>query len=263
MKTASQNSAWFRCFHPRPDSAFRLFCFPYAGAGASVFRSWAQEAPTGIEVYGIQLPGREFRLREPLLTDVNAVVDAIAPEMADLLDKPFAIFGHSLGALIGFELTRRLQALSLPTPQRLFVSARQAPQVPLEGKQIHLLPEAELKAELRDYAGTPEVVLQDDSLMSLLLPVVRADIGMNETYQYVSELPISCPISAFAGLRDSKVRVASVEAWAEQTTEDFKLHCFDGNHFFLKEHYLAMLEHIRQGLEVASGFAGRRVSDSV
>jgi medium-chain acyl-[acyl-carrier-protein] hydrolase len=249
MKLSLEERLWFKCFNPRPDAALRLFCFPYAGAGASAFRIWAQNAPTGLEVQGVQLPGRESRLREPLFTSVDTLVDALVPAMVDLLDKPFSIFGHSLGALIGFELTRRLQELSLPLPQRLFVSARQAPQIPLDGEKLHLLPEAHLKEELRHYAGTPEIVLQDTNMMSLLLPTIRADMAMNETYSYVPGSPVSCPISAFAGLRDAKVSVASVEAWAVQTSLDFEISCFDGNHFFVKQEYPFILNAVMKDLD--------------
>jgi surfactin synthase thioesterase subunit len=249
MKVILENSPWFKCFKPKPDADFRLFCFPYAGSGASVFRKWAQESTPEIEVQGIQLPGRESRLREPLLTSVDSVVDALVHDMANLIDRPFSIFGHSLGALIGFELTRRLQKLSLPLPQRLFVSARQAPHVPLEGQKIHLLPEAHLKAELRHYAGTPEVVLQDNDLMRVLLPIVRADLAMNETYDYVPGQPIPCPISAFLGSQDQKVSPSSVEAWATQTSKDFKVHRFYGNHFFIQQDYPAILNFIKQDFD--------------
>lgn len=248
MKSTLEKSPWFRCLNPKPDASFRLFCLPYAGAGASVFRQWDQVVCPEIELQAIQLPGREARLREPLLTSVGSVVDALVPDMADLLDKPFSIFGHSLGALIGFELVRRLQKLSLPIPDRLFVSARQAPQVALDGPGMHLLPEADFREELRCYAGTPEVVLQDNDMMRLLSPILRTDIAMNETYDYVPGFPIPCPISAFAGLKDSKVSVSSVKAWADQTSQEFKIYCFDGNHFFLKQHYVSMLGYIEKDL---------------
>lgn len=246
MRCTLKQSPWFSCYSPRVNADFRLFCFPYAGAGASVFRQWAAAADPSIEVQGVQLPGRESRLREPLLTDINLVVDALIHDAIDFLDKPFSIFGHSFGALIGFEFTRRLQRLSLPLPQRLFVSARQAPQVLLHGAKTHLLPESQLKEELRHYAGTPEVVLQDNDLMRVLLPVIRADLTINETYDYIPAIPISCPISAFAGLKDRKISISSIEAWAAQTTQDFKVHYFDGDHFFIKQKYPSILNFIRE-----------------
>ncbi|PSR19681.1 putative thioesterase [filamentous cyanobacterium CCP3] len=251
MKCASEKSPWLSCYSPKADADFRLLCFPYAGAGASVFRPWSEAAGPALEVQGIQLPGREYRLREPLLTDVSSVVDALIPDIVNLLDKPFSIFGHSLGALIAFEFTRKLQRLSLPLPQRLFVSARQAPQIPLRGQKTHLLPESHLMEELRHYAGTPEVVLQDNGLMSILLPIIRADLAMNETYDYTPASQLPCPISAFAGLKDTKVSVSSVEAWADQTSQDFEVYYFSGNHFFIKQDYPSILNFIRQGFAQA------------
>ncbi len=246
MRCILKRSPWFSCYSPRVNADFRLLCFPYAGAGASVFRQWAAAADPSIEVQGVQLPGRESRLREPLLTDINLVVDALIHDAVDFLDKPFSIFGHSLGALIGFEFTRRLQSLSLPLPQRLFVSARQAPQVLLHGEKTHLLPESHLKEELRHYAGTPEVVLQDNDLMRILLPIIRADLAMNETYNYTPGSPIPCPISAFVGLKDSKISISSIEAWTAQTSQDFEAYYFDGNHFFIKQDYPSILNFIKQ-----------------
>jgi medium-chain acyl-[acyl-carrier-protein] hydrolase len=217
-----------------------LFCFPYAGSGASVFRPWSLQVASPIEIYGIQLPGREYRLKEQPITDIKVLVEALMSALLPFLDRPFAIFGHSVGALIGFEVTRQLQRQSWPMPQRLFVSARQAPHWALSGKILHQLSDSALKEELRTYGGTPELVLQNHELMSLFLPVLRADLTINETYHYEVGKLLNCPISAFAGLQDTKVSIASVEAWAEHTTQAFHLRLFPGNHFFIKEETTAL-----------------------
>lgn len=241
---------WIICPKPNPKAYLRLFCFPYAGAGASVFRTWANQFPLDIEVCAIQLPGRESRLKESCFTNLETLIDILIPALIPYLDRPFAFFGHSLGALICFTAARKLRQLRHITPLHLFISARQAPQLPSEKPPIHHLPKSEFLQELRSYNGTPEVVLQNIELMDLFLPILRADLTINETYKYTLEAPLDCSISAFGGLQDPLVSRDSLAAWCAQTSRSFNLRLFPGNHFFIKSQQEVLIEVISAQLRV-------------
>ncbi|HBB36167.1 MAG TPA: putative thioesterase [Cyanobacteria bacterium UBA8803] len=247
---------WLKCNKPNPHARLRLFCFPYAGGGASVFRSWSDRL-TEIEVWSIQPPGRESRLKEPLFTDISPLINSLLPALIPHLNVPFAFFGHSLGALVVFDLARHLRRYNYPTPLHLFVSGRQAPHVPDPDPPIYQLPDPELVEELRRYNGTPDAVLQNPELMDFLLPILRADLAIDETYIYTSESPLDLPISVFGGLEDRKTPHPSMDAWREQTTQSFTLRMFPGGHFFIKEKQELLLQYIlddlKQNVEVKIG----------
>lgn len=235
-------TSWLICPRPNPKATLRLFCFSYAGAGASIFHSWSTQFPSNdVEICSVQLPGRESRLKEPLFTDLASLVQAMIPTLSIYLDRPFALFGHSLGALISFEVARNLRQLNCPTPLHLIVSGRHAPQLPAPTPPIHQLPDTEFVEKLYRYNGTPEKVLKNAELMKLFLPILRADFTLNETYVYISEPPLGCPISAFGGLQDEQVSHASIAAWREQTYSHFSMHMFSGDHFYLKSQQKELL----------------------
>ncbi|MCL5670566.1 MAG: alpha/beta fold hydrolase, partial [Acidobacteria bacterium] len=189
--------------------------------------------PADVEVCPVQFPGRGTRLMETPFAQIWPPVQALAQALAPLLDKPFAFFGHSLGALFGFELARQLRRQSGVQPVRLFVSADLAPQIPHRGRPIHALPEGEFLDELRRLNGIPQKVLEDVELMQIMLPVLRADFAVYETYAYSAEPPLNCPISTFGGLQDDRVSRGDLEAWRDQTSVSFSLRMFPGDHFFL------------------------------
>jgi medium-chain acyl-[acyl-carrier-protein] hydrolase len=226
----------------------RLFCFPFAGTGASIFRTWPDGLPANVEVCPVQFPGRGTRLKEAPFTRLSSLVEALAQALAPLLDKPFAIFGHSLGALAGFEFTRQLRRQSGIQPVRLFVSGDRAPQIPTRDRPIHALSEGDFLAELRRLNGIPEMILEDAELMQLVIPIVRADITVYETYVYATEPPLDCPISGFGGLEDRRVSRADLEAWREQTSASFSLRMFPGDHFFLNTAQSPLLQVLSQEL---------------
>lgn len=238
---------WIASLRPKPAAALRLFCFPYAGGGASIFRGWAAALPPAVEVYPVQLPGRENRLRERPFTQISPLVEALADALRPYLDRPFAFWGHSMGALISLELARQLRREKGPDPVHLFVSAYSAPQIPPDSA-IHRLPEAAFVEELRRLKGTPEAVLQHAELMQLMLPLLRADFALVETYGYVHEDPLDCPISAFGGLEDDGVSYDDLMAWREQTRSAFKLRMFPGDHFFLHANRAQLLQVVSQGI---------------
>lgn len=233
MSHRPPSDRWIAYRKPNPQARLRLFCLHYAGGAASVFRGWQDELPDQIEVCPVQLPGRESRLREPLLERVDRAVDALATALPAHMDLPYAFFGHSMGALLGFELSRRLHLDGQPMPQRLLLSGRRAPQVPDDEPEIWNLPDAEFKEELRKLNGTPEAVLEHPELMELLLPVLRADFALCETYRFEPGEPLGVPIVAYGGIADHKVERAALEAWREQTHAAFKMRLFNGDHFFL------------------------------
>lgn len=226
---------WTVVPRPNPDPRLRLICFPYAGGTATTYRSWSDVFPPDIEVQAVQLPGREWRLKEDLYTSVFSLVKDLAGVLDELFDAPFAFFGHSLGALVSFELARELRRRGRPLPERLFVSAHRAPQIPNPELNVHDAPQDAFVDGLRRLKGTPEELLANGELMELLLPTLRADFGMAETYEYTPEPPLDCPISAFGGLGDEVTDRPKLEPWAEHTTGEFTLRMMPGGHFFVEE----------------------------
>jgi medium-chain acyl-[acyl-carrier-protein] hydrolase len=241
-------TTWFNCQTTGTLPAVRLFCFPYAGGGAGIYRGWGDILPRHVEVCAAQLPGRGTRVREPAATDLGALVRALADALENKLDRPFAFFGHSLGALICFELARHLRERGGPQPIYLFVSGRRAPQLPGTQRVIHDLPEPEFIEELRRLRGTPTEVLEHPELMQLLSPPLRADFSLAETYAYAPGPRLNCPISAFGGLQDEEVGREELEGWKEQMTGRFKLRMMPGNHFFLNDVQQPLLRSIAEDL---------------
>ncbi len=246
----AHTNQWIRIFVPKHNAQLRLFCFPYAGGGASIYRDWAKALPPEVEVCSIQLPGREGRLRETPIRQISTLIQELVHVIHPYLDRPFAFWGHSMGAIIAFELTRQLRKEGMPGPSHLFVSGRSAPQIPNLRAAIHQLPDLEFMEEMRRLNGTPEAVLQNGELMELLLPILRADFALVETYTYVHEAPLECPISAFGGLQDNLVSSGDLEAWNIQTWQNFKMRMFDGDHFFLHSLKCQLTRNIFQDLSI-------------
>lgn len=187
-------------------------------------------------------------MREPAATDVRVLVRSLADTLVDSLDRPFALFGHSMGALICYELARHLRELGGPQPAHLFVSGRRAPQLPHAQRIIHDLPEPAFLDELRRLKGTPSEVLEHPELMQLLSPVLRADFRLVDTYEYEPAPPLNCGISAFGGLQDEETTREELAGWQEQTSGRFKLRMLPGNHFFLNDHRELLLRSIAEDL---------------
>ena len=253
MTTSHQLTAWARCPRPSDRATIRLFCLPFGGGGASVFREWTREFWPEIEVWQVQLPGREGRHREPPFTQMDMLIPALADGLRPHLSLPFVLFGHSMGALLSFELARLLRRRGDPGPAHLFVSARRAPQIPDRRPPLHALPDADLVDQLsRRYNGLPQAVLGNADLMRLFVPLVRADLTLTETYAYASEAPLVCPISAFGGLDDGEIMREELAAWGDQTRGSLTLRMLSGDHFFLQTNrprlLTAILADVRQTL---------------
>lgn len=217
----------------RAQAVLRLFCFPYAGGGALTFRSWAERMPLEVEVCAVELPGRGLRLRESLFTQMLPLAEAVAHEIGPYLDRPFAFFGHSMGAILAFEVARVLRRAGKLEPAHLSVSARAAPQVVEADLMTYDLPEPQFLGELQRLNGTPREVLEHPELMQMVLPLLRADFEIIQTYPYRDQAPLTCPISVYGGLQDKEVTLEDLEAWQPQTTGSFSLRFLPGDHFFI------------------------------
>lgn len=244
MTGTSISNPWITCLKPNPQAHLRLFCFPYAGGSASIFRHWSDILPPEIEVCSINLPGRGARLKENSFTQLPPLIEALIPALPAHLDKPFVFFGHSMGASISFELARRLRREHGLMPSHLFLSGRRAPQIPDTEPPFHALPELEFLKKVRNLNGTPGEVLEHPELMQLMIPILRADFAVCETYAYQPEPPLACPISVFGGLQDDGVSSEDLAGWREQTSAAFMLRMLPGDHFFLHTSRHLLLETI-------------------
>jgi medium-chain acyl-[acyl-carrier-protein] hydrolase len=251
MSTVLTSNAWVK-LNPDPRRRLRLFCFPYAGGGCSAYFPWVNEITPEIEICPVQLPGREERFRETPFTHMEELVKTVAQALEPYLDQPFAFYGHSLGGLISFELARYLRRQQGPAPIQLFVSGCEAPQVPATDEPIGQLPDAEFLQALRRFNGTSEAIFQNTDLIQVLLPLLRADFRIYETYTYASEEPFSFPIAAYGGLNDFRARREGIEAWKVQTRQKFFFRMYVGNHFFIHTKRNILLQGITQDLVLPS-----------
>lgn len=237
---------------PPGDVWLRLFCFHHAGGGASLYRSWWESMPGGVEVLPVQLPERESRLAEQPFRSVDALLAALVEGLRPFMDVPFAFFGHGMGALVAFDLARRLAAEGLPGPVHLWASGR----VPDEREPSYGLPGPEFIEELRRLDGTPGEVLRNREVLGLILPLLRADFEFCETYRYIRGAPLRCGISALGGAGDPDVSREQLDVWRAGTEGPFRLGLFPGGHFYLISHPHVVLRELGRELQGAV----RRVS---
>ncbi|MBD3557360.1 thioesterase [Planktothrix sp. FACHB-1355] len=247
----SRKNDWFRIFAPRPEAICRLFCFHYAGGGASMFHSWLRHLPEDIEMVAVQLPGRENRFLETPVKNLGDLIKKLYSETAPLLHKPFIVFGHSMGALIGFEWTHYLAENQKQTPERLIVSGRQSPHLPRKFPPIHHLPEEEFIREIVKFDGIPAEILNDVELRALFFPTLRADLEMCEKYVFREKAKLKVPISVYGGKTDAGVNEKELAAW-ERVTENYAgLKLFEGDHFYFRNSREAFLNSFAEELEAA------------
>ncbi len=243
-----ENTRWLSCYKPNPRAKLRMFCFPYAGGGASIFRTWTEGLPTWTEVCPVQLPGRENRIQEKPFTIMEQLITATATALMPYFDLPFVFFGHSMGAWIAYELACYLRKNNNLTPKHLFVAGRFAPHIP-EPDKFHLLPEKEFKEQLKIYNGTPSVVLENDEFMQLLIPLLKSDFSVCETYSYTPREPLECPISVFNGKDDHLIDEKELCSWQQHTSNKCRVEIFQGEHFFLRTAQKELLKSITSDLE--------------
>jgi surfactin synthase thioesterase subunit len=221
-----------------------VFCFPYAGGGASIYNGWSAALPADVELCALQIPGRERRIMEPPFQRISPLVDALEPVLAPLLDKPFVFFGYSMGTRIALALAQRWQARGAPLPLGLIMTAAGAPHRTRPSRDT--LDDAAFIDLLRRYEGTPAEVLAHKELLEMVLPMLRADFGIADTVLPLE--PVRCPVSAWAGLEDPHVPPEDLEHWRELTTGEFRLRHFPGRHFFLRTARDSLLAALREEL---------------
>ncbi len=230
MTTRAQISPWFP-FGTAPGAAMRLFCLPHAGTGASAYRGWGDAAANWITVCPVQPPGREGRLREQPFHTAGSLAAELAEALLDAVDGPYALFGHSTGAICAFELCRAIRRRGGPQPAHLFVSGRRAPQLPEVITGIEEMSLDEFAQVLRSHGGTPDWVLDAPGMLQMIHPLMVADFAVSERYRYQPEEPLDVAITAFAADRDLRADPEQVAAWEAQTNRTFSTHRLEGGHF--------------------------------
>lgn len=242
----ADNRSWYLEYKKNPSATIRLFCFHHSGGGASAYYPWVEHLSPKIEMIAIQLPGRENRFTEPLNNNLEDIVAQLSEGFAIYNDKPFFVFGHSLGALISFEFVKSIHKLYSLYPHHMIVSATKAPHLPFRMKHFSKLDNKALKEELRVYNGIDERILNNDELLDLFLPIIKSDFSISENYNFLESKPIPCDILALSGDEDQTVTPEEILAWAKYTERKFQHISFPGKHFFIKDHQKKILEIINQ-----------------
>lgn len=250
--TRDDGGLWIRRYHPAPDAGIRLVCLPHAGGSASFYFPVSRALSPAVDVLCVQYPGRQDRRAEPNIEDLPTLAAAILGALDGWLDKPLALFGHSMGATVGFELARMLEQERGITPAWLFASGRRAPSMPRD-ERIHLESDDGFIRELRRLSGTDGNILGDEEMLRMILPSTRSDYRAAETYEYQPGPPLSCPITATVGDDDPKVTLDEARAWANHTSGAFDFQVFDGGHFYLTTHQTRLMKIMADQLKSAAG----------
>lgn len=250
--------AWTRRFHPAPQSDIRLVCFPHAGGSASFFFPISRVLSPAIDVLVVQYPGRQDRRLEKGVDNIPELADLCAAALRRWNDRPLALFGHSMGATLAFEVARRLERTAGQQPAYLFVSGRRAPHLSRD-EQVHLRDDAGLVAEMKTLSDTDAELLDDEEVLQMILPALRSDYKAIETYVYQPRPKLNCPIHALVGDSDPRVTVEEAQGWAKHTSGIFDLRVFSGGHFYLSERAPEVIETISRCL----GFAPCQGADTI
>ncbi|MFE0176316.1 thioesterase II family protein [Streptomyces sp. NPDC059002] len=248
---AGDDALWIRRYRPRPDGAVRLVCLPHAGGSASFFHPMATGMPDSVDVLAVQYPGRQDRRTEPCVPTVGDLADHVTRALLPWADRPLLFFGHSLGATLGFEVARRLENDHGVVPLGLFASARRAPSR-TRSETVHLRDDEGIIQEMRELSGTNSAILDDEELIRMALPAIRADYRAVETYVYEPGPKLHCPVVSLVGDTDPKVTLDEARAWAEHTEGPFEFRVFKGGHFYLSSHQAEIMRLIADRSPTAS-----------
>lgn len=243
------NSAWFSTFHKQANPEIQLFCFPYAGGNASTFAGWHSALPKHVAVLGLQTPGRASRLMEDPIDNMEELSSIVAEKMGSLINRRYVMLGHSLGARLAYEVTLKLTDKGVPAPAAFIASGSPAPSVERSEAPIFHLSEPEFIEAIRQMGGTPEEVFQHAELREIILPALRADFKIVDTYKG-SQLKINTCAHIFYGLNDHTVSIEDAKSWKQHFTNDCIFHPIDGDHFFIDNQKKQVLSLVNQILEM-------------
>lgn len=233
----------------RKLNKIKLFCIPYAGGSAAVYSRWKKLVNPLIELKQVELPGRGSRMNESLIDNIPDIVRNIFKEIKDQIKPPYALFGHSMGALITYELCKKIKQEGYPSPVHIFFSGKQGPQIKLKGLNCYNLPEDEFIKHILNYNGTNEAVFKNKELASLFIPILRADFKMVETYKFDrTDDYLECDVSVFSGTDDRAVSWEDLSGWQEVTKSNCRFYPFKGGHFFINEHTEEVVDQINNVL---------------
>ncbi|WP_435105098.1 thioesterase II family protein [Arhodomonas sp. AD133] len=239
---------WLRRFEHRPRASVRLVCLPHAGGAAGFYRRLQSIMPPWVDFIVVQYPGREERIREPCVRDIPTLAAQVARALIPRNELPLALFGHSMGAILAFEVARRLYSDHAIALEHLFVSGRCAPSIP-EGGELHRSSDIELIRELKRLNGVSDEVLNHTKLLEFLLPIVRADYQAIETYRYVPGDALKCPLTVCIGDRDPETSREGAERWRDVGEGPFECCEFPGDHFYFADDPTALVKQLAETLQ--------------
>ncbi|MDX2392818.1 MULTISPECIES: alpha/beta fold hydrolase [unclassified Streptomyces] len=241
---------WIRRYHAADESPIRLVCLPHAGGSASFYFPMSQALAPGVDVLSVQYPGRQDRRHEPGITDIGVYADALTRALLPWLDRPVALFGHSMGAILAFEVTRRLERDHGVSPVRIFASGRRSPSS-FRHESVHLRDDDGVVAEMRELSGTNSAILGDEEILRMVLPAIRSDYTAIENYRAEPGETVKAPVTVLTGESDPRTSAEEAEAWEGHTGGEFDIHRFPGGHFFLANHQAQVLKIISDDLAAA------------
>lgn len=243
-----RKSLWIRCPASRPNAALSLICFPHAGGNGQAYAAWSAQLSPDIELHAVTLPGRGYRLAEPLETRLPTLARALAERLQPFAHRPYALFGHSMGGLLAYAVTRRQAELGLRIPEHLFLAGVRPPHLLADQGSMHGRDDKALLDCLSGLGGIPPELARESAMMDLFLPIIRADLAACETYRLRSPAPVDCPLSALAATGDLLAPPAQMAAWREYTRSRFALNIVEGDHFFVHGSSAAVINHIHSVL---------------